>query len=87
MTGALQAHEIQISRDGKGRWVDNIFDERFWRSVKYGTVYLKAYDGMADVKRSLKQYFEFYNRERRHQSLDGRTPDQVYDEPSERLAA
>lgn len=86
-TGVLKAHEIQISMDGKGRWVDNVFVERLWRSVKYEEVYLKAYDSIATAKSSLRQYFEFYNCERRHQSLDRRTPNQVYYEPAEQKAA
>jgi len=76
--GVLKEHDIRISMDGKGRWVDNVFVERLWRSVKYEEVYLKAYDDIASAKTSLGQYFEFYNSERRHQSLDRQTPDQVY---------
>ena len=73
--------------DGKGRWVDNVFVERLWRSVKYEEVYLKAYDDMRSAKRSLDEYFRFYNSERRHQSLDDQTPDRVYNQPVARLAA
>lgn len=77
-TGVLKRHEISISMDGKGRWVDNVFVERLWRSVKYEEVYLKAYDDIKSAKASLGKYFAFYNTERRHQSLDRQTPDQVY---------
>ena len=73
--------------DGKGRWVDNVFVERLWRSVKYEEVYLKAYDSIGSARTSLGQYFEFYNEERRHQSLDRRTPDSVYYETAARMAA
>ena len=73
--------------DGKGRWVDNVFVERLWRSVKYEEVYLKAYDSIAAARASLGAYFAFYNAERRHQSLDRRTPDRVYYESAARLAA
>ncbi len=73
--------------DGKGRWVDNVFVERLWRSVKYEEVYLKAYDDMRSVKRSLDDYFRFYNSERRHQRLNDETPDMVYHQPVARLAA
>ena len=73
--------------DGKGRWVDNVFVERLWRSVKYEEVYLKAYNNIADARRSLGRYLAFYNAERRHQSLDRRTPDSVYYESATRLAA
>ena len=86
-TGVLKRHDIRISMDGKGRWVDNVFVERLWRSVKYEEVYLKAYDSMADARASLGRYFTFYNTERRHQSLDRRTPDGVYYESAARLAA
>ena len=70
-------HEIDIRIDGKGRWKDNLFVERWRRSVKYEEVYLKAYDGMRDVQESLAHYFEFYNARRRHQSLDKQAPDTV----------
>lgn len=86
-TGVLKEHEIRISMDGKRRWIDNVFIERLWRSVKYEEVYLRAYDDMRDAKISLGQYFEFYNSERRHQSLDCQTPDQVYYEDAVRMAA
>jgi putative transposase len=74
----LKRHDIDISMDGKGRWLDNAFVERLWRSVKYEDVYLKAYASIAEARQGLGEYFEFYNRQRRHQSLDRRTPDDVY---------
>ena len=74
----LKDNDIQISMDGKGRWLDNVFIERLWRSVKYEEVYLKAYTGVADARRSLACYFRFYNQQRRHQALDAQTPDNVY---------
>jgi putative transposase len=77
-TGLLKKHDIKISMDGKGRWLDNVFVERLWRSVKYEEVYLKAYDSVAVAKQSLEKYFTFYNQKRRHQSLDRQTPDSVY---------
>jgi len=77
-TGILKSHNIEISMDGKGRWLDNVFIERLWRSVKYEDVYLKAYSSITEVREGLKEYFEFYNLRRRHQSLDRRTPDDVY---------
>jgi len=76
-TDVLKDNGIKISMDGKGAWRDNVFVERLWRSVKYEDVYLKAYDSMADAKHSLKKYFEFYNQNRKHQTLKA-TPDQVY---------
>ncbi|MBU4175866.1 MAG: integrase core domain-containing protein, partial [Actinobacteria bacterium] len=62
----------------QGRWVDNVFTCRLWRSVKYEEVYLKAYDSISEARRELGCYFEFYNHLRRHQSLDYHTPDKVY---------
>jgi putative transposase len=77
-TSILKAHGVKISMDGRGRWLDNVFVERLWRSVKYEDVYLRAYGSIADARRGLGAYFEFYNHRRRHQSLDRRTPDDVY---------
>ena len=86
-TSVLKKNHIKISMDGKGRWVDNVFVERLWRSVKYEEVYLKAYDSVAEARYSLGQYFEFYNTERRHQSLGEQTPDTVYNQRADRMAA
>lgn len=77
-TGILESHTINISMDGKGRWLDNAFIERLWWSVKYQDVYLKAYTSIAEARQGLSAYFEFYNSRRRHQGLDRRTPDEVY---------
>lgn len=74
----LKEHGIQISMDGRGRAADNIFVERLWRSVKYENVYLKGYETIPDAETGLKEYFEFYNTERRHQSLGYKTPWVVY---------
>lgn len=73
----LKAWDIKISMDGKGRWVDNVFVERLWRSVKYEEVYLKAYESMADARSGISEYLNFYNSQRKHQTL-GKTPDQMY---------
>jgi len=86
-TGMLKQHGIRISMDGKGRWVDNVFVERLWRSVKYEEVYLRAYDSIDDARNSLDRYFAFYNTKRRHQSLDRQTPDSVYYRDAVRMAA
>jgi putative transposase len=59
--GILESHSIDISMDGKGRWLDNVFVERLWRSVKYEDVYLKAYGSIAEARKGLREYFEFYN--------------------------
>lgn len=86
-TDVLKSNDIAISMEGKGRWVDNVFVERLWRSVKYEEVYLHAYDDIRDARQSLKRYFTFYNSERKHQSLQDRTSDRVYFDKAERLAA
>ena len=69
---------IKVSMDGKGRYLDNIFVERLWRSVKYEEVYLKAYRDGSEARRGIDAYLDFYNRERPHQSLGYRTPAQVF---------
>ena len=69
---------IAVSMDGRGRALDNIFVERLWRSVKYECVYLRQFDTVSQARVGLKDYFEFYNYERLHQSLDYHTPAQVY---------
>jgi len=78
-TGTLQHHGITISMDGKGRYMDNIFVERLWRSLKYEEVYLNAYASVAEAKAGIGSWLEFYNQERQHQSLGYRTPRQVYE--------
>jgi putative transposase len=77
-TSVLEKSAIQISMDGKGRALDNIFIERLWRTVKYEDVYLKRYDSVPALFTGLAAYFTFYNQERPHQSLDYRTPAQIY---------
>ena len=81
-TEVLKAHGVRISMDGKGCYRDNIFVERLWRSVKYECVYLKAFEDGAHLRRELRKYFTWYNRQRPHQGLDDATPDEVYfDQP------
>lgn len=77
-TGKLQGKDVQISMDGKGRCLDNIFVERLWRSVKYEEVYLKNYATPLEALKGLKDYFQFYNHVRPHQSLNYKTPAQIY---------
>ena len=79
-TGLLKDQGIQISMDGKGCWRDNVFVERLWKSIKYEEVYLHAYDTVSAAHQGLERYLTFYNQTRPHQALDGRTPDQVYDD-------
>ncbi len=74
----LKDHAIRISMDGRGRWIDNIFIERLWKSVKYEEVYLHAYQSVAEAKQQLARYFSFYNARRPHSSLSGQTPDTAY---------
>ncbi|MDO9230716.1 MAG: IS3 family transposase [Syntrophales bacterium] len=77
-TGTLRSKGISISMDGKGRWMDNVFIERLWKSVKYEDIYLKGYSSMAEVKKGLASYFTFYNEKRWHQNFDRETPAMVY---------
>jgi putative transposase len=74
----LKDHGIKISMDGRGRWIDNVFVERLWKSVKYEHVYLHAYESVAAARVGIASYLEFFNMRRPHSSLDGQTPDTVY---------
>ena len=74
----LKKHGIRISMDGKGRWRDNVFVERLWRSVKYEEVYLHAYETVSDAKAGIARYITFFNTRRPHKALDRKTPDEVY---------
>lgn len=74
----VQQHQVRISMDGRGRALDNIFTERLWRSLKYEEVYLKDYQTVREAKDGISQYLKFYNHERLHQSLNYRTPAEVY---------
>jgi putative transposase len=77
-TGRLEAANIAVSMDGRGRALDNIFVERLWRTVKYEDIYLKDYDSVPALQRGLHDYFQFYNHVRPHQSLAYRTPAEVH---------
>jgi putative transposase len=77
-TAPLKAAGVTISMDGKGRWIDNVFIERLWRSVKYEEVYLRGYANGTEARRSLTRYFAFYNGRRLHENLNYATPDEVY---------
>ncbi len=79
-TGVLKSAGVLISMDGKGRYLDNIFVERLWRSVKYEELYLKSYENVWELRSGLETYFEFYCHERPHQTFDYRTPAMVYKE-------
>ena len=77
-TQVLRDNHVKISMDGKGRWVDNVFVERLWKSVKYEHVYLHAYENVAEARAKLGSYLAFFNSQRPHSSLDRQTPDMVY---------
>jgi putative transposase len=77
-TSVLKSHNIAISMDGKGRWVDNVFIERLWRSVKYEHVYLHAHESVSAARAGISKYLEFFNSRRPHSALGGRTPDTAY---------
>ena len=77
-TGALKAHGVRISMDGKGRWLDNVYVERLWRSLKQEEVYRHAYETVAEAGKGIADYLRYFNEERPHQGLDNRTPDDVF---------
>jgi putative transposase len=83
----LESAQVRISMDGKGRFLDNIFVERLWRTVKYEEVYLNDYENVWEAENRIGSYFAFYNRERPHQSLGYRTPKQVYRESASEVLA
>lgn len=74
----LESRKILISMDGKGRALDNVYVERMWRSLKYEDIYLNCYSNIQELREGVKRYFEFYNRERFHQSLEYETPEQMH---------
>jgi putative transposase len=78
----LRTHGVQISMDGRGRALDNIFTERLWRTIKYEEVYLKQYESPRQARQELADYLQFYNEQRLHQSLNYCTPAEVYFAPS-----
>ncbi len=77
-TGALKEHGVRISMDGKGRWLDNVYVERLWRSLKQEEVYRHAYETVAEAEKGIADYLRYFNEERPHQGLDNRTPDDVF---------
>lgn len=77
-TGILESKNIQISMDGRGRCLDNIFTERLWRTVKQENIYLNNYANVTETRNGLNEYFQFYNERRRHQSLAYLTPKEVH---------
>jgi len=77
-TGMLRHAEVRISMDGRGRWMDNVFIERLWRSMKYECVYLNAFETGSDLRTGLGRWIAYYNGQRPHSRLAGRKPDEVY---------
>lgn len=77
-TGILKTNDVRISMDGRGRYLDNIFVERLWRSVKQENIYLNAYTDVLETRLGLQEYFSFYNTKRRHQSLNYKTPEEIH---------
>ena len=77
-TDRLKDAGVRISMDGKGRWLDNVFIERLWHSVKSEEVYLRANNTVSEARSGLTRYFDFYNSIQTHQALGSRTPDEVY---------
>ena len=87
-TGALQRAGVRISMDGRGRWMDNVFIERLWRSLKYECIYLHAFETGSELRAGLSRWISYYNARRPHSTLAGRTPDEAYEAGRmERLAA
>ena len=79
----LKDYTISISMDGKGRWLDNVAIERFWRSIKYEDIYLKSYETVRNLAQGIKSYILRYNQFRPHQSLNEATPEEMYSEKME----
>jgi len=77
-TQVLKDAGVKISMDGKGRWMDNVFIERLWRSLKYECVYLHAFETGSETRRGIGSWIEFYNHDRPHSTLGGQTPDEAY---------
>jgi putative transposase len=86
-TSVLKTWNIKISMDGKGRFKDNIFIERLWRSLKYERIYLKSYESAVELSKDLTAWFNFYNEKRGHTALDKKTPDEAYSKGLEKLRA
>ena len=79
-------HKVRISMDGKGRWVDNVIVERFWRSLKYENVYLMAYENGRELEKGIGAYIRRYNEKRPHRSLEESTPEEIYSGLMQRAA-
>lgn len=85
-TDILKSHDIKISMDGKRRWIDNVFIERFWRSIKYECIYIQEFDSAIELASAIKKWIVFYNEERPHLSFSGQYPDMIYNQDSLRVS-
>ena len=79
--------QVPISMDGRGRWMDNVFIERLWRSLKYQFVYLHAFETGSELRAGLNRWISYYNTQRPHSALAGKTPDEAYGAETKKLAA
>lgn len=86
-TETIKQRGVKLSMDGKGAWRDNVFIERFWRTVKYERIYKRGYDTVSDARVDIAEYIAWYNDKRPHTSLDDRTPKRAYDESCAKQAA
>ena len=77
-TDILKSYDIKISMDGKGCWMDNVFIERLWRSIKYECIYLREFDNVGQLREAIASWLEFYNNKRPHSTFAGLTPEEVY---------
>lgn len=83
-TELLEDTDVKISMDGRRRWLDNVFIERLWRSVKYEMLYLKEFESVPELFRDIEDYFEYYNKSRPHQSLNQKSPYYIYSKGGEK---
>ena len=86
-TNVLKDAPIKISMDGRGRWMDNVFIERLWRSLKYECIYLNAFETGSEVRQGIDKWMTFYNDKRHHSTFAGHTPDEVYNQVSNKYLA
>jgi len=81
----VHTNGVKLSMDGRGAWRDNVFVERIWRSVKYERVYLRAYETVREAKEDIAHYIEWYNTDKSHSSLEGKTPEKMWIDAMPRL--
>ena len=86
-TDVLKSNDIRISMDGKRRWFDNVFIERFWRSIKYESIYIQEFDNISQLSRTIDDWVDFYNKERPHFAFAGQSPDMIYNPGELRISS